>query len=80
MGQKFYLCYESMTPEDQQALVHYSREIAKILHRNSDAEAIETLAGIEQVVRAQLLEHVSPQIGLFLSSKLPGPSKDDPDN
>jgi hypothetical protein len=80
MGQASYFCNEPMPPEDQQALIHYSREIAKILHRNSAAEAIDTLAGIEQVVRAQLLEHVSPQVGLFLSSKLPEPRKAAPGN
>lgn len=58
-----------MTPEDQQALAHYAREIAKILHRNSPQEAITTLEGIEKTVRGQILEHVSPQIGIFLSNK-----------
>ncbi|MEX0268579.1 ISKra4 family transposase, partial [Leptolyngbyaceae cyanobacterium UHCC 1019] len=47
-----------MTPEDEQALVSHAREIAKILHRNAPAEAIETLEGIEKTVRGQLLEHV----------------------
>ncbi|WP_181357277.1 hypothetical protein [Stenomitos frigidus] len=45
-----------MTPEEQQALSTHAREIAKILHRNAPAEAIETLEGIEKTVRGQLLE------------------------
>jgi hypothetical protein len=61
-----------MTPEDQQALTTYSREIAKILHRNAPQEAIQTLEGIEKTVRAQLLDHVSPEIALFLSKRRPG--------
>jgi len=55
-----------MTPEDQQALSAHAREIAKILHRNAPPEAIETLEGIEKTVRGQLLDHVSPEIALFL--------------
>ena len=55
-----------MTPEDQQALSAHAREIAKILHRNAPQEAIETLEGIEKTVRGQLLDHVSPEIALFL--------------
>lgn len=55
-----------MTPEDQQALSVHAREIAKILHRNAPPEAIETLEGIEKTVRGQLLDHVSPEIALFL--------------
>lgn len=59
-----------MTPEDQQALTHYAREIAKILHRNTPPETITTLEGLEKTVRGQILEHVSPKIAIFLSNKL----------
>jgi hypothetical protein len=60
-----------MTPEDRQALTTYAREIAKILHRNAPPEAIQTLEGIEKTVRGQLLDHVSPEIALFLSKARP---------
>jgi hypothetical protein len=60
-----------MTPEDQQALITSAREIAKILHRNAPPEAIHTLEGIEKTVRGQLLDHVSPEIALFLSNSRP---------
>jgi hypothetical protein len=56
-----------MTPEDLQSLTTHAREIAKILHRNAPQEAIQTLEGIEKTVRGQLLEHISPEIALFLS-------------
>ena len=56
-----------MTPEEQKSLEYYSREIAKILYKNSESEMVETLEGIEKTVRAQVLEHISPQIGVFLS-------------
>jgi hypothetical protein len=55
-----------MTPEDSQALSTHAHEIAKILHRNAPQESIQTLEGIEKTVRGQLLEHVSPEIALFL--------------
>lgn len=58
-----------MTPEEKQSLQYHLREVAKILHQNSDPKTIETLEGIEATVRAQVLEHVSPDIGIFLSSK-----------
>ncbi|MGH2416200.1 MAG: hypothetical protein ACRDEA_21410 [Microcystaceae cyanobacterium] len=56
-----------MTPEDKQALEHHAREIAKILHRNTPSETLTTLEGIEKTVRGEILEHVSPEIGVFLS-------------
>lgn len=59
----------AMSPEDKQALEHYAREIAKILHRNTPTETITTLEGIEKTVRGEILEHVSPEIGVFLSNK-----------
>lgn len=58
-----------MTPEDKQALERHTREIAKILHRNTPVETITTLEGIEKTVRREILEHVSPEIGIFLSNK-----------
>ncbi len=61
-----------MTLEDKQALEHHAREIAKILHRNTPTESITTLEGIEKTVRGEILEHVSPEIGIFLSNRLPG--------
>ena len=38
----------NLTPEQQQAIEYHSREIAKILHAETDPEAIETLEGIEK--------------------------------
>lgn len=59
-----------MTPEEQQALHYHAQEIAKILHRNAPKEAITNLEGIEKTVRGQILEHVSPDIAVFLSNRL----------
>lgn len=68
-----------MSPEDQAALARHSREIGKILHRNSPPEAVETLEGIETTVGQQMLEHVSPEVEFFLSKRAPKPNEDAPD-
>lgn len=64
-----------MTPEEQQALHYYAQEIAKILYKNTALEALENLEGIEQTVRGQILEHVSPKIALFLSNRKQAPTE-----
>lgn len=57
-----------MTPEDQKRLEACSTEIAEILYRNSNSEGLDSLEGIEQTVRQQMLEEVSPRVALFLST------------
>ena len=57
-----------MTPEDQKRLEACSTEIAEILYRNSNPERLDSLEGIEQTVRQQMLEEVSPRVALFLST------------
>ena len=59
-----------MTPEEAQRLQACVQEIAAILHRNTPAEELKTLEGIEKAVRQKMLEYVSPEVGIFLSSKL----------
>ena len=61
-----------MTPEQEAALQYHSREIAKILYEDSNTQEVQTLEGIEKTVRAQTLEHVTPQIGFFLSKTQQG--------
>jgi hypothetical protein len=61
-----------MTPEDQQKLEEYCQGIAAILYRNAEAknaEQLKTMEGIELAVREQMLENVSPKIGIFLSKQ-----------
>ena len=57
-----------MTPQDQERLEACSAEMAEILYRNSDPEGLESLDGIEQTVRQQMLAEVSPRVDLFLST------------
>ena len=64
-----------MTPEDKLALHYHAQKIAIILHRNAPKEAITELEGIEKTVRGQILEHVSPDIAVFLSNRLQAPSE-----
>jgi hypothetical protein len=44
--------------------------IAKILHQEADPTKLASLAGIEETIRQQTLEHITPQLGFFLSKKL----------
>lgn len=66
-----------MTPEEQERLQACTQEIAEILHRNSDKAALKTLEGIEQTVRQHMLENVSPEVALFLSTVKPVLSADE---
>ena len=47
----------------------HARAIAALLYEETDPDQVKTLAGIEQAVRGHLLEHVSPEIGDFLSKQ-----------
>ena len=66
-----------MTPEEQERLQACTQEIAEILYRNSDKQVLKTLEGIEQTVRQQMLEHVSPEVALFLSNIKPVQREDE---
>ena len=60
-----------MSPEDKKRIEECTAEISAILYKNAkakDADQLKTLAGIEMAVREQVLEHVSPKIGIFLST------------
>lgn len=55
-----------MTPEEQAQLQQSIDTIAQILYRNTPAEELQTLEGIEQAIRQQTQELVLPQLGIFL--------------
>lgn len=64
-----------MTKEDEEKLAEYTQGIAEILYRNvkeKKPEHLQTLGGIELEVREQILENVSPKIGIFLSRQAQG--------
>lgn len=58
-----------MTDSEREELSACLRRVSEILYNNSDHESLENLESIETTVRAQILEHVSPKIALFLSKK-----------
>lgn len=58
-----------MTPEETQRIQECVSEIAAILYKNTDSWELSSLEAIETTVRQQMLEHVSPNIALFLSNK-----------
>ena len=68
-----------MTPAEREELEACLKRASEILYHNSDPDSLETLAGIETTVRAQVLEHVSPKIALFLSKKRPKSSEEKPE-
>lgn len=68
-----------MTPEEKERLQAAGKEIAAILYKNTSPSELETLERIEKTVRAQILEHVSPQIAFFLSNRRQAQIKDDAD-
>ena len=46
-----------------------TQELAELLYKETDPEAVKTLEGIETAVRGHLLEHVGPELGHFLSAQ-----------
>jgi hypothetical protein len=56
----------------------YAHAIAELLYEETDAEQLKTLEGIEETVRGQILEHVSPEIGHFLLQKRAKPKGEEP--
>lgn len=65
-----------MSPEEQQELNTCIHRIAELLHQDAQSQKLpmNDLAQIEQTVRQQLQTHVSPELGLFLSTKLAHPN------
>jgi len=58
-----------MTPEKASAIKAYAEAIAALLYEEADPEQLTSLAGIEKTVRDQVLEHVTPHMGVFLSAR-----------
>ena len=66
-----------MDTEKKAQIQAHARALAALLYEESDPEQVKTLAGIEAVVRGHLLEHVSPEIGNFLSQPAVTPRVDE---
>lgn len=58
-----------MNPEKQERLQACLQELATLLYEQTEKSELTNLESIEKTVRQQMLEHVSPQIAVFLSNK-----------
>ena len=54
-----------MTPAEKAQIDVHVQAIAKILYGDADKSQMSNLGQIEAGIRAQLQEHVSPQLGVF---------------
>lgn len=61
--------FTKMTPDQKREIEAHVQAIAKILYQEADPAKLETLAGIEETIRQQTLEYITPQMGFFLSKK-----------
>jgi hypothetical protein len=59
----------TMTPDKQERIKACLRELATLLYSEADKSKLTDLEGIEKTVRSQILEHVGPEIALFLSNR-----------
>jgi hypothetical protein len=59
-----------MTPEQQQTIKTHLDAIYAILYEDDNPDSLPTLEDIELAVRDQVLTHVTPPIGFFLSVQL----------
>jgi hypothetical protein len=58
-----------LPPEQVELIKQHSNEIAKILYADTDPATLDSLEAIETTVRQKMLEHVSPEVGIFLSKQ-----------
>ena len=54
-----------MKPTNQKKLQKHLKAVAKILYQEVEAKELESLAGIEKIIRAQTLEYITPELGIF---------------
>lgn len=59
-----------MTPTEKAQINEHVQAIARILYADADKSQLTNLGQIEAGIRAQLQEHVGPQVGVFLSQQL----------
>lgn len=58
-----------MSQKKQERIQACLKELATLLYEEADKSKLTDLEGIEKTVRSQILEHVGPEIALFLLSK-----------
>jgi hypothetical protein len=65
-----------MNDDTLKQIQSHARAIAALLYDETAPEQLTTLEGIEEAVRGHILEHVSPEMGHFLSQQLAKPALD----
>jgi hypothetical protein len=58
-----------MKLSNQKKLQKHLQAVAKILYQEADVTELESLVGIEKTIRAQTLEYITPELGVFFSEK-----------
>lgn len=58
-----------MKLSNQKKLQKHLQAVAKILYQESEVRELESLAGIEKTIRAQTLEYITPELGVFFLKK-----------
>ena len=61
-----------MKLSNQKKLQKHLQAVAKILYQEADVTELESLVGIEKTIRAQTLEYITPELGVFFSEKQQG--------
>lgn len=61
--------HSKMKPANQKKLQKHLQAVAKILYQEVETKELERLAGIEKTIRAQTLEYITPELGVFLLQK-----------
>jgi hypothetical protein len=81
MMERSVLKWPPMTPEQSQQLQAHVKEIAQLLYNDAQAKGLpmNNLTEIKMAVSSQLLRHVSPELGFFLSAQLPDQTPDTPE-
>jgi hypothetical protein len=59
----------TMKAANQKKLQKHLQAIAKILYQESEAKESQSLDEIEKTIRAQTLEYITPELGVFFSKK-----------
>ncbi len=69
-----------LSSEEMQEVQAHMKKVAAILHRNTPAEQLKSLEGIEQSIRQHVQTHVSPELAVFLLQKQQAQRKGAPDS
>jgi len=71
-----------MTPEQREQMEQHVTAIAQLLYDDAEAKgmSMDSMADIEQTVRTQLQTHVSPELGIFLSTRVSAQTQEKPES